>query len=80
MICADLMYIDAAIPHLVESLKIMSSLDTKIFVAHGRNRQAETTFMQMVEENFTVVKVAETELDERYQCIDVDVYLLQKYR
>jgi hypothetical protein len=74
------MYIDAAIPHLVESLDQVSNLDTKIFVAHGRNRQAETTstFMQMIEGIFTLVKVAGTELDARYQCIDVDVYLLQK--
>lgn len=76
----DLMYIQEAIPQLVDTLLAVSDFDTKIILAHGRNRQAETVFFQLVDKLFTVTRLAGTELDERYQCIDVDVYLLQKLR
>ena len=77
---ADLMYIADAIPQLVQSLAALSDNKTKILVAHGRNRQAESLFFKEVEGIFTVTRLASSDLDDKYQCIDVDVYCLQKRR
>ena len=74
------MYIADAIPQLVQSLAALSDHKTKILVAHGRNRQAETLFFEEVDDMFDVTRVAGTDLDVRFQCIDVDVYCLQKRR
>ena len=77
---ADLMYIADAIPQLVESLAMLSDNGTEILLAHGRNRQAEALFFKEVQEVFTATRLPGSDLDEKYQCVDVDVYLLQKCR
>ncbi len=72
------MYIEAAIPDLVATLKGASSSSTDVYISHGRNRQAETLFLQRCEGNFDVSDVASSQLDEVYQTGDVDVLHLQR--
>ena len=72
------MYIEGAIPDLLQTLVAASHQGTDIFVAHGRNKQAEATFMQHCTSRFSVAHVPSSQLDEVYQTIDVDVLQLHK--
>ena len=75
---ADVMYVTEAVPALVESLAGLSDSHTLILVAHGRNRFAESAFLDACKGRFVVQTVPGNELDEVYQCSDVDVYKLCK--
>ena len=72
------MYVERAIPELVESLVSLSQPSTEIYIAHGRNRQAESKFMHMCAGSFSVAHLVSTDLDDIYQTIDVDVLKLCK--
>lgn len=74
---ADVMYIDEAVKPLVQTLAAVSDQATRIYIAHGRNRQAEASFMAAAAEHFDVSEVHGDELDEVYQCSDVTVLSLR---
>lgn len=72
------MYIEAAVPDLVATLYAASSQHTQVYVAHGRNRQAEGTFLGCCKGYFDVSAVDGDCLDAVYRTGDVDVLQLQK--
>ncbi|KAG0619012.1 hypothetical protein M758_4G109100 [Ceratodon purpureus] len=77
VLATDIMYYDDAVEPLLVTLQGLSGKNTKIFMAYGRNRQAEATFMRAVEKcTLSMRKLPDSELDDVYQCVDVDVYEL----
>jgi len=79
ILATDVMYYDDAVEPLLLTLQALSGKNTRIVMSYGRNRQAEATFMRAVgESNFSVRKITDSELDDVYQCIDVDVYELSE--
>lgn len=74
---ADVMYIDDAVAPLVETLRAVSGANTLIYIAHGRNRQAEASFRVAAEKQFEICEVPGADLDELYQCSDVTVLRLR---
>lgn len=72
------MYVEGAISELIQSLLSLSQPSTEIYIAHGRNRQAEVSFMHMCADIFRVSHVASSDLDDVYQTIDVDVLELSR--
>lgn len=72
------MYIDELVLNLVQSLLLLSHQDTTILIAHGRNRPAQPAFRAAAEQHFEVALVPAEELDEVYQCSDVDVLRLRR--
>lgn len=72
------MYIESTIPDLVKTLLATSNQGTDIYIAHGRNRQAEATFLQLCNGKFSIAQITSSNLDETYQTIDVDVLQLRK--
>lgn len=75
---ADVMYIEAAIPELVTTLYATCTKDSQVFIAHGRNRQAEDKFMHQCKNLFQIAAVGKDQLDAVYQTGDVDVILLRR--
>lgn len=75
---ADVMYIDDAVMPLVKTLAAVSAAKTQIFIAHGRNRQAEASFRAAAEAEFDTSEVASEDLDAVYQCSDVTVLRLRR--
>jgi Lysine methyltransferase len=73
---ADVMYIDDAVAPLVQTLAAVSDVNTLIYIAHGRNRQAEASFLAAAEAHFAVREVPSDDLDGVYQCTDVTVWCL----
>lgn len=72
------MYIDDAVKPLVATLRAVSTAKTRIYVAHGRNRQAEASFMAAAEAaDFDICEIPGEQLDELYQCSDVTVLRLR---
>lgn len=79
ILATDVMYYDDGVETLLLTLQALSGKNTTIFMSYGRNRQAEATFMRAVgESNFSMRKLIDSELDEVYQCVDVDVYELSE--
>jgi hypothetical protein len=76
---ADVMYIHDGIKDLISTLKAVSTRNTEVIIAHGRNRQAEGAFLAACDGSFAVSDVPSSELDPLYQCSDVRVMRLQKY-
>jgi hypothetical protein len=72
------MYIDNAVVPLVRTLVAASDENTRIYIAHGRNRQAEASFLAAAKAHFAVGEVSSDDLDEVYQCTDVTVWRLTK--
>ena len=72
------MYIESAIPALMKTLMAASHQGTHIYIAHGRNRQAEATFLQLCNGKFRIAPITSNDLDDTYQTIDVDVLQLHK--
>ena len=78
VLASDIMYYDDAVEPLLLTLQGLSGKNTRIFMAYGRNRQAEATFMKAVAKStLTMKKLPDSELDDVYQCVDVDVYELR---
>jgi hypothetical protein len=75
---ADVMYIDELVPDLLKSLLLLSHQGSTILIAHGRNRPAEPAFRQAAVKHFSIELVPGDELDEVYQCSDVDVLRLRR--
>ncbi len=72
------MYIHDAMGDLITTLKAVSSKDTEVVIAHGRNRQAKGAFLAACAGSFVVTDVASDELDPVYQCSDVRAMRLRK--
>ena len=72
------MYIDDAVIPLEKTLAAVSGPNTIIYLSHGRNRQAEASFMRAVEATFSVEEVSDSELHEVYQTGDVTVLRLRQ--
>ena len=76
--CADVMYIEAAVPALVNTLLAVAAPSSEVLLAHGRNRQAEPAFLRACERVFAVAEVPEAQLDAVYCTSDVRVLRLRK--
>ena len=77
VLATDIMYYDDAVEPLLLTLQGLSGKNSRIFMAYGRNRQAEAAFMKAVgESTLSMRKLPAPELDDVYQCVDVDVYEL----
>lgn len=77
IVACDVMYIAELVPPLVASLAALSGPDTEVYISHGRNRQAEPEFLEAARRHFNIEVVSSEELDEVYQCTDVDVIRLR---
>ncbi|CAM6099596.1 unnamed protein product [Calypogeia fissa] len=80
VIATDVMYIVEALGPLIKTMKYLSEPKTKVLLAYGRNRQAEDMFVAKIAPHFVMERVADSDLDDLYQCVDVDVYQLQLKR
>ncbi|KAK9830124.1 hypothetical protein WJX72_009898 [[Myrmecia] bisecta] len=78
VVACDVMYIEEAAAPLLATLRALSDGSTAICVAHGRNRPAEPTFLQLCDSSFSMQDVPEAELDDVYQTGDVRVMRLRK--
>ncbi len=78
MLSVDVMYIEDLVQPLITSLTALSHESTEIFLAHGRNRQAEDSFLKACAGRFVHADVPESELHRVYQCSDVRVLKLRK--
>lgn len=78
MLCADVMYIEDLVQPLMASLGGLSHEGSEVFLAYGRNRQAEATFLTACAGTFAYADVPESELHHVYQCSDVRVLKLRK--
>jgi Lysine methyltransferase len=78
VLAADVMYIDDAVKPLVKTLAAVSNDSTRIYIAHGRNRQAEVSFLAAAKGQFDISDVPRQQLDEVYQCTDVAVWCLRR--
>lgn len=54
------------------------SSNTTVLIAHGRNRPAEADFKAAASQHFGIELISGPELDEMYQCSDVDVLRLKR--
>ena len=78
VLAADVMYDEYVINDFVQTLRNIATSSTTIFLAYGRNRQAEEVFSHKALKWFSVEKIETSELDEVYQCVDVDVFMIRK--
>ena len=72
------MYVEDAVSDLLKTLVCASDQDTEMYIAHGRNRQAEATFVRLCSDKFHVAQLARSDMDEVYQAIDIDVLKVSK--
>ena len=72
------MYIEAAVPALVNTIAAVAGPSSEVLLAHGRNRQAEPAFLRACEQVFAVADVPAAELDAMYCTGDVRVLRLHK--
>lgn len=79
ILAADVMYDACVIPAFLQTLRSIATSSTRIFLAYGRNRQAEEQFLQEVGKWFSVESIGVEELDEVYRCIDVDVFVMTRH-
>lgn len=72
------MYIDDAVVPLVQTLAAASDKNTRIYIAHGRNRQAEASFLAAAKAHFAICEVPSADLDGVYRCTDVTIWHLMR--
>ncbi len=72
------MYLEDLVRPLVASLAAMSHEGCNIYIAYGRNRQAEGAFLKACSGSFACEDVPEEQLHPIYQCSDVRVLKLRK--
>jgi hypothetical protein len=72
-VLADVMYVADAVGALVDSLCALSSPQTRIIMAHGRNRQAEAAFLNACAGRLNVADIPYDDLHHVYRCGDVRV-------
>ena len=78
VLCADVMYIEDLVQPLLASLTALSHAGSEVFMAYGRNRQAEDKFLRACAGTFAHADVPGTELHHVYQCSDVRTLKLRK--
>lgn len=76
ILATDVMYDATAITAFLSTVRRISHSQSKVFLAYGRNRQAEERFLKEVQKYFLMEKIIEEELDEVFQCIDVDLFIM----
>ena len=72
------MYIEDLVQPLMASLWGLSREGSEVFLAYGRNRQAEASFLAACAGKFACADVPESKLHHVYQCSDVRVLKLRK--
>ena len=72
------MYIVNLVQPLLSSLYALSHDASEVFLAHGRNRQAEGAFLKASSSRFSYMDVPEEQLHDVYQCSDVRVLKLSR--
>ena len=72
------MYIEDLVQPLLTSLYALSHDTSEVFLAHGRNRQAEGAFLKASSGRFTFTDVPEEQLHDVYQCSDVRILKLTR--
>ena len=72
------MYIEDLVQPLLASLGALSHERSEVFLAYGRNRQAEDRFFMACAGRFACSDVPESKLPPVYQCSDVRVLKLHK--
>jgi predicted nicotinamide N-methyase len=78
IVASDVMYIPECVPLLVATLKELCCQNSDIFLAYGRNRTAEESFLLAAERaGFTATTLEAEELHEVYNCLDVTVLRLK---
>jgi hypothetical protein len=71
---ADVMYIQDAVQDLVKTLCDLSSSNTTVYVAHGRNSGAESVFCRELElKGWTVSEVGVAQQHSKFTAPDVTV-------
>ena len=65
-------------PALCTTLEQISDPGTDIFIAHGRNRQAEGAFLRRCSTAFLAEEMLSNKLHKKYQTSDVRVLRLSK--
>ncbi|KAI5083978.1 hypothetical protein GOP47_0000147 [Adiantum capillus-veneris] len=80
ILAADIMYDASLTAALLTTVRCIALASTRFFLAYGRNRQAEETFFEQTKQWFSVEKIDAEKLDDIYQCVDVDVFVMQKRR
>lgn len=78
VLATDVIYDGSVIGQLADSLIKLSDERTQVLIAYGRNRWAETTFMDAVQREFDVAEVGRELLDSVYACDDVKVLSLTR--
>lgn len=78
VLAADVMYDASVIPAFLQTVHNVATFSTSIFLAYGRNRQAEEEFLKEVKQWFSIERIEMEELDEVFQCIDVDMFVMRK--
>ena len=74
---ADVMYIIEAIPTLLRTLCAVSAESTRVFLAYGRNCQAEAAFLEQCQPHFTVRTLDSAELHPDFHSTDICVWELR---
>ena len=72
------MYIEDLVQPLLTSLYALSHDNSEVFLAHGRNRQAEGDFLKASSGRFSHMDVPREQLHDVYQCSDVRVLKLSR--
>lgn len=76
---ADVMYIQEAVQDLVKTLGNLSSRNTTVYIAHGRNCGAESKFCHELErKGWTVSEVGVCEQHPKFHAPDVKVLRCQR--
>eukprot|EP00897_Mesotaenium_endlicherianum_P005020 jgi/Mesen1/4546/ME000232S03809 len=78
VLATDVLYDHASITPLVNTLCALSDSSSVIYIAYGRNRWAESSFIEQIKGRLDCQIVAECDLDATFQCVDVDLYRLKK--
>lgn len=78
VVACDVMYVEQAATNLVATLTAVTTPASTVFLAHGRNRQAEASFLIKAAAEFNIDSVSSADLDSVFQCSDVTVLLLRK--
>jgi len=80
VVASDCVYHTEAMGDLAKTLDMICDENTRVIFSYGRNRQALDIFLDAVKGKFTSERVSSDDLDELYQCTDVDVMELRKLK
>eukprot|EP00250_Pteridium_aquilinum_P004633 c14845_g1_i2 orf=118-843(+) len=78
VLAADVMYDASIVGAFLQTVRMVATPSASVFLAYGRNRQAEEQFLKEVKQTFSIERIEIEQLDDVYQCIDVDVFVMRK--